>query len=224
MCNSRKSQIICTFSSTHTPETSVTLTRERQREVTVWRAVSQGKSVVVNQGMAMGEGLYWKGLLFFFKEIWKGCVNSIITTHVSQATMCALNADLSNLFSMPLNALLMSRYPYTYGSMELRVWVAVSSSVLAWRNVTLHCWAHLRFIEVLQALHVASRWWHHALLLFLLVFLFSLSLIVLLHISADFAKPPRSSCPNENTRHSSPAQNHTHVLLPTQLITQSFLC
>lgn len=53
---------------------------------------------------------------------------------------------------------------------------------------------------------------------------FSFSLIVLLHISADFAKPPHSFCLKENKCHSSSAQTHTHILVLIQVITQTFHC
>lgn len=155
----------------------------------------------------------------FFKEIWKGCLNSTFMPHLSQATICPLNTDFSILLFMQLNALLMSLYPYMYGSWGPRLAGSIQLSS-AWRNVTLHCWAHLRFIEVLQALHVASRWWHHARLLFLLLFCF-LFLSLFFCISVLILQ---SHHPNKNTRHSSSAQTHTHVSVLIQLITQTFHC
>lgn len=151
----------------------------------------------------MGEGLYWKGV--FLKEIWKGFVNSTFMTRLSQATICPLKTDFSNLFCMQLNALLMSHYPYMCGSRApcLGGGIRLSSSLAECDPALLSASEIYRGAAGLACGKQMVASWSSSLSS---SFLFSLSLIARLHISADFAKPPHSFYPNKNTRHSSSAQ------------------
>lgn len=136
-----------------------------------------------------------------FKEIWKGCLNSTFMPHLSQATICPLNTDFSILLFMQLNALLMSLYPYMYGSWGPRLAgsIQLSSSLAECDPALLSASEIYRGAAGLacgkQMVASCSSSLSSS-------FLFSLSLIVLLHISADFAKPP-------------PQQKHTSLILST---------